>query len=558
MPLADQGALLQTAASLLWLPQAWWIACSVQVLADGGGVHGVIFLAAGVLAAGAARACLDAAGSLRSQLVARGLLSRLRGEVLEALKKASPLDGGQATSGQAASAMAEQAQAIVPWLSRYRTAMLRTRVVPLAVVCAVAYFSWVCALILLVAAPLIPLFMAIIGWRARAASEAQMVELGDMNSFLLDRLRGLSTLRALGAVDATAHRLRSHADGLRERTMKVLRIAFLSSAVLELFSALGVAMVAVYVGFHLLGTLAFGAWGGQLTLASAMFILLLAPSFFEPLRELSAVWHDRAAGEAASQALQALARQGLRVVGHGGGESLFGGDGDGVARPLSVDLVDLQVNVPGHASAMERIDVRIRAGEHVALWAPSGSGKSVLLSQIAGLIPVERGCIRIDGEELSPGNADALRARMAWMGQRVHVFAGSIARNVSLDRHGVSRRDMLNAARAAVFDDALLERSSASVGEGGKGLSGGETVRLGLARMAVQVQAGLLLVDEPTAHLDPQTAAQVIGALLEIAGGRTLIVATHDAQLAASMDRVIVLNGEAGAAWARPLDCEAV
>ena len=190
----------------------------------------------------------------------------------------------------------------MPWLSRYQTAMWRVRTVPLVIALAVASQSWVVALILVVAAPLIPLFMAIVGWRAKAASQAQMVELGGMNAFLLDRLRGLSTLRALGAVDATAQRLRANAESLRERSMRVLRIAFLSSAVLELFSALGVAMVAVYVGFHLLGHLPFGSWGQTLSLGQALFVLLLAPSFFDPLRELSAVWHDRASGEAALQA----------------------------------------------------------------------------------------------------------------------------------------------------------------------------------------------------------------------------------------------------------------
>ncbi|MES2533856.1 MAG: ABC transporter transmembrane domain-containing protein, partial [Pseudomonadota bacterium] len=146
-------------------------------------------------------------------------------------------------------------------------------------------------------------------------SEAQMVEMGGMNAFLLDRLRGLATLRALGAVDATAERLGDAAQSLRQRTMAVLRIAFLSSAVLELFSALGVAMVAAYVGFHLLGTLPFGAWGHRLSLGEGLFVLLLAPAFFEPLRELSAVWHDRAAGEAALEALDRLAQVGEALPG---------------------------------------------------------------------------------------------------------------------------------------------------------------------------------------------------------------------------------------------------
>src|SRR6478752_9630380 len=147
-----------------------------------------------------------------------------------------------------------------------------------------------------------------------------MVAMGSMNAFLLDRLRGLATLRALDAVDATAQRLGESAQSLRTRTMAVLRIAFLSSAVLELFSALGVAMVAAYVGFHLLGTLGFGTWGRTLSLGEGLFVLLLAPAFFEPLRELSAVWHDRAAGEAALASLARLSQGGVALPGVASGE----------------------------------------------------------------------------------------------------------------------------------------------------------------------------------------------------------------------------------------------
>ena len=234
--------------------------------------------ALGLLALGVAKAWCDGHGMRLSFDAARTQLQTLRAQVVQALASSSPLDAQRVPSGQAASAVAEQAEAVVPWLSRYQTAMWRTMVVPLVLLLAVAWQSWVAALILLVAAPLIPLFMAIVGWRATAASEEQMLQLGHMNAFLLDRLRGLTTLRALGAVDATAQRLRTHAESLRQRTMRVLRIAFLSSAVLELFSALGVAMVAVYVGFHLLGYLEFGTWHGRLSLGEALFVLLLAPS----------------------------------------------------------------------------------------------------------------------------------------------------------------------------------------------------------------------------------------------------------------------------------------
>jgi ATP-binding cassette subfamily C protein CydD len=474
---------------------------------------------------------------------ARAQLSSLRARVAQSLAQTSPLDKSRPASGQAASAMAEQAEAIVPWLARYQSAMWRVRLLPLVILAAVALQSWVAALILMVAAPLIPLFMAIVGWRAKAASEEQMLQLGHMNAFLLDRLRGLSTLRALHAVELTGQRLRDHAEDLRTRTMRVLRIAFLSSAVLELFSALGVAMVAVYIGFHLLGTLNFGAWGGKLGLGQAMFVLLLAPAFFEPLRDLSAVWHDRAAGEAALQTLQSMQTQSVQIAGaqHLVDPVLPVKAALSPVRPVSVCITDLEVQAPGSDSRLAPLSLQIEAGEHVALWSPSGSGKSVLLAQIAGLLPVQQGRIEVDRRALDAHSATQLRQRMAWLGQLPHVFAGSAARNIALGRSSVGPEQVAQATQQAALDETLAHRPGASLGEGGAGLSGGEVVRLALARMAAQTQAGLLLVDEPTAHLDPETAAQITQSLRHLARGRTMLVATHDAQLAAAMDRVIEL-----------------
>ena len=533
------GAALQLAAALLWLPQAALLAWAVQQMAGGQPLRGLLAPAAGVLALGLLRAWCEGQGMLRANRAARMALGRLRAQVLQALAQASPLDKARAASGLAASALAEQAEAVVPWLARYQSALWRVRIAPLVIAAAVASQSWLAALILVVAAPLIPLFMVLVGWRARAASEEQLVQMGGMNAFLLDRLRGLGSLRALGAVEASALRLRGHAQALRQRSMRVLRIAFLSSAVLELFSALGVAMVAVYVGFHLLGTLPFGAWGQKLSLGQALFVLLLAPAFFEPLRDLSAAWHDRAAGEAALQALAGLCRQAAPLV--GGMEPAAGDRQAAPAAAMSVEVFDLQVQAPGGEARLASVNLRVEAGEHVALWSPSGSGKSVLLAQLAGLVPVQQGRVRIDGRPLDAQTAAGLRAGMAWMGQQPHVFAGSVRRNVALGRAHVGAAEVRAASEQAALGAVLQARPGMSLGEGGSGLSGGEVVRLALARLAVNRHAGLLLVDEPTAHLDPATARQVGDALLRIAAGRTLIVATHDAQLARRMDRVIEL-----------------
>jgi ATP-binding cassette subfamily C protein CydD len=490
-----------------------------------------------VLMFGIVKAGLDAAGGRLAFRAARKMLSERRDRAVAALSAHSPLDVSRPPSGLAASTLAEQAEAIVPYLSRFQPARLRAVIVPLFILFCVFIFSWAAALVLLLAAPLIPIFMALIGWRAKAANERQLGEVGGLNAFLLDRLRGLATIRSLGAVDATASRVRTDAESLRSRTMTVLRIAFLSSAVLELFAALGVAMVAVYVGFHLLGQLDFGAWGGKLSLSEGLFILLLAPAFFEPLRDLSAAWHDRAAGEAAIEALDKLSP---------GGAQLLGADDD---QRISATQMTPAIQIEGlcyrHAGmaapVFDGLELSIASGEHVALLAPSGGGKSTLLALIAGLAAPDAGHIMIGDKVLGEDNAAALRQQMAWIGQAPHIFSGTFTTNVSLGRPGVTPT-LLAQALDTMQLDHIRCRGSAAIGEGGIGLSGGEALRLALARIAVNPKAPIILADEPTAHLDGGTAQEITAALLSLARGRTLMVATHDPVFAARMDRVIYLD----------------
>lgn len=536
------ASLLQSFASLLWAPQAALLSVAVVGMANGAGVRDAVLPALGIVVFGVLRALCDAAGSRIAFRAARDELSRLRASAAEALARRSPLDIARPPSGLAASVLAEQAETVVPYLSRFQPARMRALLVPLVLLACIVPFSWAAGLILAIAAPLIPLFMALIGWGAKAASEEQLVELGGMNAFLLDRLRGLATLRSLGAVDATARRLRADAESLRRRTMVVLRIAFLSSAVLELLSALGVAMVAGYIGFHLLGVFSFGSWGGPIGLGHGLFILLLAPAFFEPLRELSAVWHDRASGQAALGALTRLAEEGARIV----GTDAPGEARDGGAPSLDLHAVTFR-HEGGGAAVFERFDLRVAPGEHVALFAPSGAGKSTLLALLAGLAHPEEGQVVIGGEVMTDANAGRLRARMAYIGQSPHIFAGTLSGNVGLGRAAMGREEIAGALDAARLGDVAAMRGPAPVGEGGRGLSGGEALRLALARLAVHREADIILADEPTAHLDSVTAAEVSDALMELARGRTLVLATHDAHLAARMDRIVSVGGEARA-----------
>lgn len=527
------GSWLAVLAALLWIPQAALLAALVAAIADGAPAAAALPPALGALCLGLLRAGLDAAAGRFVFAAARAETSRLRREAVAALACRSPLDPGRPASGAAAAAVTEQAEAVLPYLARFRPARLRAAVVPPAILLAVLSQSWLAALILLIAAPLIPLFMALIGLRAKEASEAQMLEIGGMNAVLLDRLRGLATIRAFDAVEDTAARLHATAQSLRRRSMAVLRIAFLSSAVLELFASLGVAMVAVYVGFHLLGTLGFGAWEGRMGLGPALFVLLLAPAFFEPLRELAAAWHDKAAGEAALASLRGLAGPPALAL----PAALASPAVHLAPAPPAVSVRGLVFRYPGAARPVfDGLDLAVAAGERVALLAPSGGGKSTLLALLAGLAVPEAGEIRIGDVPLEDATAADIRARIAWLGQRPALFAASLNANILLGRRERARE-------AELWRRRLLPTlpPSRPIGEDGAGLSGGEALRVGLARALVSPGVGLILADEPTAHLDPATAAAATKALLAAAEGRTLILATHDPTLAARMGRVVRL-----------------
>ncbi|PJC97069.1 thiol reductant ABC exporter subunit CydD [Janthinobacterium sp. BJB1] len=543
------ASLVQGGAALLWLPQAALLAWALQAMLGGAPWRAALLPAAGVLLLGVLRAWGEAWGARRMYAAARAHLSTLRAQVAQALARRSPLDRRRAQSGQAASVIAEQAEAIVPYLVRYRPARWKVMTVPFVILAVVTPLSWIAALILLIAAPLIPVFMALVGMGAQAASRAQMVEMGSMNAFLLDRLRGLATLRALGAVDATAARLDASSQSVRRRTMVVLRIAFLSSAVLELFSALGVAMVAAFIGFSLLGSLHFGTWGRELTLGQGMFILLLAPAFFEPLRELAAVWHDKAAGEAGLAGLSDLAEGGVALPGAGVATAAVSAAAMAVAPAPAIDIHQLSFAHPGEAPVFDGFDLTVRAGEHVALLGASGAGKTTLLSLLAGLLPASGGEIRIGGVRLTDSTVNTLRQRMAWMGQRPHVFAASVSQNVTLGRSGAGGgpAQVTQALHLADLAGVAQAQPAVMLSDGGQGLSGGEAVRLALARVALHPHADLLLVDEPTAHLDSETAARVTDALLALAQGKTMLVATHDPVLAGRLQRAVQVDAPAQA-----------
>lgn len=530
---ARRGALrrvaaLSVAAGLIWPLQAGLVAWALGGALAGGGP--ILLPVLGFALLGLARAGLGLWADARAQALAQAVIGDLRAQIVTREAGFAP---GQAGPGAVAALAGEKLAALAPWLLRYAPARARVMVLPLVFLALVLPFSWGAALILLISGPLIPVFMALVGLAAKEASARQLDGIAGLNDLLIDRLGAVLDIRVLGATRAVETGFSAAARGLRRRSMAVLRLAFLSSTVLELFAAIGIAMMAVYVGFSLLGALSFGAWGTGLTPEAGIFLLLLAPEFYQPLRDLAAAWHDRAAAEALAEDLDswrvaprvALPGQGARVA--------------PLPGPASLALQDCRA-----ASGLVLPDMAIAPGEAVALMGASGAGKTTALRLMAGLEAPAQGRVLVAGQGLTSEIADAWRARIGWMPQRPAFLTGSLRSNLALGRDGAALDRALHLAQAGTVVNGLPRGLATHLGETGGGLSGGEARRLTLAR-ALAGAPDLILADEPTADLDPETAAAVTAGLLAArAQGVTLVVATHDPALAARMDRVIRLGAE--------------
>lgn len=539
---ARRAARMEVLAALLWIPAAALLAAALdRLIFSAGTADDLTLYLAGFLAIALLRGLLTLYAGRLAENAALTVQGRLRRALAAALARQSPFDTGRVAAGQAAATLTDHVGALGPWLTRYQPARLKVMLVPAAIALAVLPVSWAASLALLVAGPLIPIFMALIGQRARLASERQLDEFGTMNAYLLDRLQGVTTIRLLGAGDQALDQLEQAAGRLHASTMRVLRLAFLSSAVLELFAAVGVALVAVYVGFSLLEYLRFGAYGAPLTLAEGLFILLLAPDFFLPMRDFAASYHDRAAAEAASETIAGILET-RRPSLLGAGVATLPLSGQATIRLAGVRF-GYGRDGDGQRPVLDGVDLAIRPGEQVALVGPSGSGKSTLLALIAGLLRADAGAVEVGGLPLDDTTADGWRARLAWVGQRPYFLHGSLRRNLTLDRPGISPPEIADALRLASAETVvarLPQGAGTMLGEAGQGVSGGEGQRLAVARAALR-GADIILADEPTAHLDVETAKAVADGLFRLAEGRTLILATHDEALAARCDRIVRL-----------------
>ncbi len=537
LPLAI-AAPLAAGALLIW--QAWALAEILgRAIEDHAPLDTLAPGAALVLALLVVRAALAAIGERAGTSAAEAIKLHLRTALHARMLAAAPRAAGQPESGAASAAIVDQVEALDGFFARYLPAMIQAALLPLAFGVVILPLDWLAGLLFLVSAPLIPIFMALAGWGAQIATRQQARALTLLNGRFADRLRGLLTLKLLGRAEVETAGIVAASDELRRRTLRVLRIAFLSSAVLEFFAALGVAGVALYVGLTFIDYLHLRT--SPLTLELGLFLLLMAPEVYNPLRLLAAHYHDRAAARAAIGEIEAQLGPLPAAI-----EALADAAPTGGRGALGLTLSGVTLRTPDRSRAvLADIDLAVAPGDHVAILGPSGSGKSTLLEAIARLRPHE-GTVTLGNRALPDWSEPELRADMTLLGQKPRIFAASMARNIAIARPGAAPADIRRAAElahVAGFADALPDGLDTMLGEGGLGLSGGQVQRIALARVYLR-DAGIILLDEPTAHLDADLEQAVLDDLLAFARGRTLVIATHSLAVAARLDHAWRIAGQ--------------
>jgi ATP-binding cassette, subfamily C, bacterial CydD len=521
---------LGIAAAFLTLAQATLLARIVARAFDGASLDAVatalallalVFALRGIIAWGfevaGARAASTVLSELRLELVAR----RLR-------TQPAALDGVEA--GEVSAAGVQGVDALAAYFGRYLPQVVLACIVPLAVIGWVGAIDLTSALLMLVTLPLVPVFMWLIGRYTEERTREQWTALRLLSTHFLDVVRGLPTLRLLNRSRAQADTIRDVSDRYRRATMGTLRAAFLSGSVLELAATLGVALVAVTIGVRLVG--------GSIGIEAGLTVLVLAPELYLPLRRLGAHYHASAEGIEVADRILAL----LDAPGE------VGATGALPAPSPSTAVVRFERVTFAYPSrrglVLDGLDLELFPGETLALVGESGAGKSTVASLLLRLATPSAGRVTVGGVDLTRCDRDTWRRQLAWVPQQPSLFCGTIAENIALGRRGATDAEV-HAAAVVAGAEGFVRRLPGGyetvVGDGGRPLSSGERRRIALARAFVR-DAALVVLDEPTADLDPESAELVGRAVERLRAGRTLLLIAHRPELARLADRVLLLE----------------
>src|SRR5690554_1906218 len=443
-----------------------------------------------------------------------------------------PVALADSSAGTLAREWLDHVEALHGYFARFLPQMSLSVIVPLAILILVFWLDWLAGLFLLLSAPLIPVFMALVGMGAEKVNQQHFETISRLSGQFLDKVRGLTTLQLFRQTEDASRTLHQRSDQYRKITMKTLKVAFLSSAVLEFFASVAIAVIAIYIGFGLLGYITYGP-SADLTLFSGLLILLLAPEFFQPLRTLSQHYHDRAAALGAGAEI--LARLQEPVSGAGNVQVQT----ETAAAVDTIALGGVSLRYSDSPPVFDQLDMQVKRGEVIALTGPSGGGKSSLLHLLAGFIRPNAGTISVFGQP-------AGSSPFGWLGQKGFWIQGSWADNLRLSSPEASDIAIENALRMVGLAELLDSRKqgiNSRIGEDAQGLSGGQARRLSLARIFL-ADHELVLLDEPTAGLDATSEICVLEALHKLSeAGKTVIFSTHHQALLALADRVLIVSG---------------
>ncbi|MFZ1875369.1 MAG: cysteine/glutathione ABC transporter permease/ATP-binding protein CydD [Chania sp.] len=461
---------------------------------------------------------------------------RMRAQVLNKLQQLGPAWIQGKPAGSWASIIVEQIEDMQDYYARYLPQMYLAVFIPLLILITVFPINWAAGFILLATAPLIPLFMALVGMGAADANRRNFVALARLSGNFLDRLRGLDTLRLFNRGRAETEQIAKSSEDFRQRTMEVLRMAFLSSAVLEFFASISIAVVAVYFGFSYLGELNFGSYGTGVTLFAGFLVLILAPEFFQPLRDLGAFYHAKAQAVGAAEALETFLAAGGEQVGNG---TLT----IDTAAALTLQAQDLEILSPNGVLLAGPLNFTLPANQRIALVGLSGAGKSSLLNLLLGFLPY-RGSLQVNGTELRELAAASWRQQLGWVGQNPHLPAPTLRENILLGAPEASEEQLQQAIEQAYVSEFLPHLPNGletDLGDGAARLSVGQAQRVAVARALISPRR-LLLLDEPAASLDAHSERWVMQALNKASHQQTTLLVTHQLEDIEDYDQIWVMD----------------
>ncbi|GAA3592494.1 thiol reductant ABC exporter subunit CydD [Kribbella ginsengisoli] len=515
------SVLIGAGQALVILAQAWLLASIItDAFLHGAGLHdaaGRLILLGTTLAA---RAGLSWLAEVAAHHSSAAVKSELRMRLLRQVVRLGPRWLTGERSGELGTLATRGIDALDDYFARYLPQLVLVCFVPIVVAARMFAADWLSATIVVVTLPLIPVFMILVGLTTKQLMARQWAALQLLAHHFLDVLSGLGTLKAFGRSRAQAGTVEKLADKQRKATLSSLRIAFLSSLVLELLATLSVALVAVSVGLRLVD--------GRLDLQTALLVLILAPEAYLPLRLLGAHYHASAEGLSAAE-------QVFAVLDH---ETPAPGTATADARQ-TIELDEVVVNgADRDGPSLDGLSLTIPAGQVTGIVGPSGCGKSTLLATLLGFTELECGRVLAGGVDLSTADLDSWRSQVGWLSQDPVLFTGTVHESIRLGRPYADDAAVRRAARTARVDVPLEQQ----IGERGNGLSAGQRRRIALARVLL-LDAPLLLLDEPTEGVDPDTEHELLSTLPAAFAGRTVVLVTHRTALLDLCDRVVDLAG---------------